>query len=173
MRDRILDAAEKVLVSKGAEALTLDAVAATAEVSKGGLLHHFASKKALIGGVVERLCDHFDEALPPAGAPAGAFVRAWLDSSIPLEDSNATDDVSVAILAAISGGPEVMSSLRRRYERWQARLVDDGLPAETATAVRLAVDGWWMARLLDLAPPHGKVHRDVRAHLESLIEGAL
>jgi AcrR family transcriptional regulator len=173
MRDRILDAAENVLVSRGVEALTLDAVAARAQVSKGGLLHHFASKKALISGVVDRLCDQFEAELPPADAPAGAYVRAWLDASIPLEDTKASDDVSVAILAAISGGPEVLSGLRKRYERWQARLADDGLPAETATAVRLAVDGWWLARLLDLAPPHGKVHRDVRAHLESLIEGAL
>ena len=34
---------------------TLDAVAAAAQVSKGGLLYHFASKDALAAGLLERL----------------------------------------------------------------------------------------------------------------------
>lgn len=174
MRDRILDAVERMLVTGGADAVRLDAVAAEAGVSKGGLLHHFGSKRALIEGVLGRLVDRFEAELPPPGSPPGAFTRAWLEATIPVDDVPARDrfdQVSVALLAGMSGGPEVLGALRRCYEFWQRRIADDGLDPATATLVRLAVDGWWMARLLDLAPPRDDLHREVRARLSEMIPG--
>lgn len=50
----ILAAAEEVLRQGGARSLTIDAVAAEAKLSKGGVLHHFASKEALIRALVGR-----------------------------------------------------------------------------------------------------------------------
>ncbi|NLI53534.1 MAG: helix-turn-helix transcriptional regulator, partial [Clostridiales bacterium] len=47
-KNAILDAANRVLLIHGAEYFTLEAVAAEANVSKGGLLYHFASKNKLI-----------------------------------------------------------------------------------------------------------------------------
>ncbi|WP_345575192.1 TetR/AcrR family transcriptional regulator [Nonomuraea rosea] len=176
MRDRILDSVERMLVSGGADAIRLDAVAAQAEVSKGGLLHHFRSKQALLQGVLDRQVERFQAALPPPGSQPGAFTRAWLDATIPDTDVPArahTDRVAVALLAALSGGPHVLEAFRRRYEAWQDRLADDGLDPSTAYLVRLAVDGWWMARLLDLAPPHDDLHRQVRARLASMIQEGL
>jgi AcrR family transcriptional regulator len=43
-RSQILDAAEAVVMCQGVRNLTLDAVAAHAGISKGGLLYHFRSK---------------------------------------------------------------------------------------------------------------------------------
>ncbi|GAA2595626.1 TetR/AcrR family transcriptional regulator [Actinomadura fulvescens] len=172
MRDRILDAVERMLIAGGADAVRLDAVAAEAGVSKGGLLHHFGSKRALVEGVLDRLVERFEAELPPPGSPPGAFTRAWLEATIPAADVPADDGfdrVSVALLAGVSGGPEVLDALRRRYELWQRRIAGDGLDPATATLVRLAVDGWWLARLLDLAPPHDDLHREVRARLSALI----
>ena len=53
-RDRLLDAFETLLVSAGSRAATLDAVAAEAQVSKGGLLYHFHSKDELVDGMLSR-----------------------------------------------------------------------------------------------------------------------
>lgn len=50
----ILDGAEAVLRRLGARGLTIDAVAAQAKLSKGGVLHHYASKDALICALVSR-----------------------------------------------------------------------------------------------------------------------
>ncbi|CAM2976578.1 MULTISPECIES: TetR/AcrR family transcriptional regulator [Methylobacterium] len=50
----ILEAADAVLRKGGARALTIDAVAAEAGLSKGGVLHHYASKDALILALVAR-----------------------------------------------------------------------------------------------------------------------
>jgi AcrR family transcriptional regulator len=54
-RDRILDSFEMLLVEGGSRIATLDAVAARAEVSKGGLLYHFPSKDAMVDGMLDRL----------------------------------------------------------------------------------------------------------------------
>ncbi|MEU6231726.1 TetR/AcrR family transcriptional regulator [Kitasatospora sp. NPDC047058] len=174
MRDHLLDAVERLLVRGGLDAVRLDAVAAEAGVSKGGLLHHFPSKRALVQGVVERLADRFEAVLPGPDAPPGAFALAWLDASIPAEspagDTSGVDQVPAALLAA-AGGPEVLGVLRERYERWQQRLAEDGLDPAVATLVRMAVDGWWHARLLDLSPPHDELHRGLRDLLVELIGG--
>ena len=52
-RERILDAYADVLTDEGECHATLEAVAARAGVSKGGLLYHFPSKDQL----AEALCD--------------------------------------------------------------------------------------------------------------------
>lgn len=175
MRDRILDATERLLSGGGVDAVRLDAVAVEANVSKGGLLHHFHSKQALVVGVVTRLIERFEAELPPPGSPPGSFTRAWLDATIPASPSTtaaADDHTSVTLLAAIAGGPAVLDVLRERYQVWQERIGDDGLDPSTATLVRLAVDGWWLARLLDLAPPAGDLHAAVRARLATLAASA-
>ncbi len=50
----ILDAAERLIRRSGARTLTIDAVAAEATLSKGGVLHHYASKDALISALAAR-----------------------------------------------------------------------------------------------------------------------
>lgn len=50
----ILDAASIVLRRGGARSLTIDAVALAAGLSKGGVLHHYPSKDALILALVAR-----------------------------------------------------------------------------------------------------------------------
>lgn len=65
-RDRILDALEKLLLVNGVAQVTLEAVAAQAGVSKGGLLYHFPSKEALLAAMVRRLGERSDQQLADA-----------------------------------------------------------------------------------------------------------
>ncbi len=60
--ERILAAASKILADGGyMTRFSLSAVAAEAGVSKGGLLHHFPSKEALLRGLSENLIDFFED----------------------------------------------------------------------------------------------------------------
>ena len=52
--EHILDTYVDLLIRSGERAATLDAVATAAKVSKGGLLYHFSSKKALLEALAER-----------------------------------------------------------------------------------------------------------------------
>lgn len=53
-RDRILDAARRLVLEHGFAATTVDAVLADAEASKGAFFHHFPSKAALGRALVEQ-----------------------------------------------------------------------------------------------------------------------
>src|SRR2546425_8416476 len=56
---KLLDAAEAVVVRQGISNLTLDAVAAEAGMSKGGLLHHFRTKDRLVEALVVRSAENW------------------------------------------------------------------------------------------------------------------
>ncbi|MDR8410109.1 TetR/AcrR family transcriptional regulator [Nonomuraea sp. 3-1Str] len=172
-RDRLLDAAAEVLLSDGAESLTLEAVAQRAGVSKGGLFYHFPTKQALVRAMVARLTDAFDEALARAGDGPGDFLRAYVEATVPeAHTPEAPDRVTAALLAGVLVDPAGLEPLRERFAAWQERLTRDGVDPAAATAVRLAVDGWWAVRLLGLGEPDPALHARTRAYLMELIERA-
>ncbi|MGH2967659.1 MAG: TetR/AcrR family transcriptional regulator, partial [Solirubrobacteraceae bacterium] len=122
-RARLLDAAVVVVRRDGAQALTLEAVAAQAGVSKGGLLYHFPSKRELLDAMVAGWLDEFDSEIAAAsgdgpGAFAGGYVRATDMSGWAAAD-RATE---FGFLAALVDQPR-MQRVRERYGGWQARLV--------------------------------------------------
>lgn len=56
--EHILDAVERLVCLEGTRKLTIDAVAAEAGMSKGGVLYNFRSKHELLLGVIRRVvCD--------------------------------------------------------------------------------------------------------------------
>ncbi|GAA2275045.1 TetR/AcrR family transcriptional regulator [Nonomuraea roseoviolacea subsp. roseoviolacea] len=172
-RDRLLDAAAEVLLSDGAESLTLEAVAQRAGVSKGGLFYHFPTKQALVRAMVERLVGAFDQALARAGDRPGDFLRAYVEATVPeTRASEAPDRVTAALLAGVLVDPEGLEPLRERFAAWQERLTRDGVDPAAATVVRLAVDGWWAVRLLGLGEPDPELHARTRAYLMELITRA-
>lgn len=56
-KERLFRAAIHVALENGFGKVTLDAVARQAGISKGGLLHHFASKKDLIRAMLKHYAD--------------------------------------------------------------------------------------------------------------------
>jgi AcrR family transcriptional regulator len=58
-RTDLLETATRLVLDEGAVRVTLEAVAKTAGVSKGGLLYHFPSKDALVEGLVEHYATTF------------------------------------------------------------------------------------------------------------------
>ena len=128
-REQLLDAAIAVIRRDGARALTLDAVAAEAGVSKGGLLYHFASKRALIDGLLARWLDDF-EAEFGAERLAVAYVRAC--------DLSAADPRKTAsefgLLAALIEEP--------RSSRWSAPATPAGWSASSPRPPTRSTRGW-------------------------------
>jgi AcrR family transcriptional regulator len=165
-RAALLDAAVAVIRRDGARALTLDAVAAEAGVSKGGVLYHFASKRALIDGLLERWLDDFDARLG-AEHVALDYVRAsdLTDASPELSASE------FGMVAAMIEDPRVLEVARERYAGWMQRMLDGPIDPVDAWIVRLASDGLWYADLLGIAPPEGDDRRRLLARLVALAGG--
>jgi AcrR family transcriptional regulator len=165
-RRALLDAAVAVIRRDGAQALTLDAVAAEAGVSKGGVLYHFGSKRALIDGLLGCWLDDFEAQLEGPDF-AAAYVRASdLDTAGPEVGAS-----EFGMLAALLEEPEVLAAARERYADWMDRMLSGPLPREDAWLVRLAADGLWYSDLLGIAPPDGEDRRRLIARLLALAQG--
>jgi AcrR family transcriptional regulator len=158
-RAKLLDAAAAVSHRDGPHALTLDAVAAQAGVSKGGLLYHFRSKRELLDALVARWLDEFQEDIDAAG---GGFVAGYIRAS---DGAKAEES---GLLAALVAEPDVLAVVRERYATWQDRIVTEGGDPVEATVARLAADGLWLADLLGTAPPDGELRERVLARLLDL-----
>ena len=95
--EHILDTYVDLLIHTGERAATLDAVATAAKVSKGGLLYHFSSKKALLEALAERTVTLAEEdfetmAQAPEGASATTSIpphRITPPSTVPSSPSAA------------------------------------------------------------------------------------
>lgn len=155
-RERILDAAEARLLKHGPGGLVLEAVARDAGVSKGGLLYHFASKDALVDGLIGRMLDSFDVVQAKLAdaelVQKGKWTRAYLASTV-TDDGEPADNsaqLMAGILAAIDNDPVRLRRIRKRFAAWHERLEDDDLDVVTTTIVRLAADGLWLSALLGL-----------------------
>ena len=166
-RDRLLDAASRVLLRDGAHALTLEAVAGEAGVSKGGLLYHFRGKGELLDALVERWDATFEAEVEARAADTpGGWVQAYVEASCTLTDEERRTETG--LLAALAAEPARLVPVRERYARWQARFEAEAGDPVDATVVRLAADGLWIAELLGFAPPAGELRDRVVARLREL-----
>src|SRR5262249_36166714 len=82
VRRQLLQVAARLASEQGIAALTLDAVSGASGVSKGGLLHHFPNKNALLDALFDRLLEGLDadieEIMRSDPVPHGRFTRGYL-----------------------------------------------------------------------------------------------
>jgi len=160
-RVRILDAAYLVAERSGVAALTLDAVAAEAAVSKGGLLYHFPSKEALLSGMVDGLCRLF-------GDLAAAAQRADPEPLGELWHSSRW----MGLVGAMALNPALLDSWRADVLAGRAADEAEGVDPAAAAIVRLAADGLWVWGVLGLPGPDRALKAKILAELNQLTQSA-
>ncbi|GGM05730.1 TetR/AcrR family transcriptional regulator [Nakamurella endophytica] len=157
-RDRILRALRDLLAEGGTDAVTLDAVAARAGVSKGGLLYHFPSKSALYLGLLAAVRDTVVREMAEVTQRAGA-ARGFLEYSEP----TAPDEPGffTSLIAAVRTGQSgdtaaadreaaaLLADIFRVWEEPMRAAVTDPVRAET---IRLVGYGLYLAALAGLPP---------------------
>ena len=173
---RLLRATAEVIRDGGLRALTLEAVAAQAQVSKGGLLYHFPSKQALVRGLIEHMIEAFGErlalelarAVEPAGT-TGRWMRAYLRATF--ADDRLEYELSAALTTAVAEEPALLDVLREAFCGFAQAAGQDGLPAEVAGTIRLAADGLWFSEALQVATLSAGERQALLAHLLQMTEG--
>lgn len=73
--ERILAAAEALFAEQGYDAVSMNAIAARAGVSKANIFHHFSSKNALYLAVLQAACRESCERLEHFESGEGSFVE--------------------------------------------------------------------------------------------------
>ncbi|MEV4277648.1 TetR/AcrR family transcriptional regulator [Actinoplanes xinjiangensis] len=156
-RERLLDATEE-LITAGQVPPPLEAVAAAAGVSKGGLLYHF-DKQSLLHALVTRAVHRFDERLTAAAAQ-GLMATAWLRLSAPTPAERTVYRAMMSMLRLTTTGefdlpPEVGDA----EQRWQQMLTAELGDPIRARLVRLVGDGLFMAALTGPPPTPDEVEQ--------------
>ncbi|MGY5764238.1 TetR/AcrR family transcriptional regulator [Brachybacterium sp. DNPG3] len=165
-REDLLDALERLLIHDGERAATLDAVAAAAGVSKGGLLYHFGSKKALMEGLAERARERgrADVAAMAAAeeGPSLYYVRTSVYEDSPF-------DRTLVAISRLSRTYD--SSARAVFDeiqgQWLAQIREEVGDDAVAQAIMLIGDGLYFNAMLDPEAPSGVGRSD--GALEALL----
>jgi AcrR family transcriptional regulator len=152
VRQQLLEVAARLALGQGMSAVTLDAVAGASGVSKGGLLHHFPTKNALLDALFEDLLERFDgdleERMREDPVPHGRFTRAYLRAVAELRDSPGEAAHWAQVTIALLAEPR----LRQRWRDWVRARSEEYVGTDSsldAQIVRLAADGLWLADMLE------------------------
>jgi len=174
-REKLLAAAENVVLEKGIANLTLDAVASAAGISKGGLLYHFASKEALVVGLVEKLVAGIEVDLQAAydAEPAGPgrAARAAIAETVSRTGQareERRERIGAALLAAAGNNPELLEPMRKAFTVWMKQIGDDGLAPGVSLVVAAALDGFTFWQIFGLYSPTKAAIWDAVALLKQL-----
>ncbi len=139
-RVKVVDAYCTLLHLEGERASTLDAVAARAGVSKGGLLYHFPTKEALGEAVLERFraaaaADVIEMREAPEG-PCHHYVRtSWVTNS-------SMDELYAAVLRLAQGSWQpAITALEEVHAAWLAEIRAEVRDAHAAEAIMLIGEG--------------------------------
>lgn len=160
-RSNLIQAALYVLEHEGARALTLDKVASRAQVSKGGLTHHFKSKQDLFLGVMDHTIQTLNARLeaayqnePDDGTP-GRFTRAYLQVNLDCIRSGEAESMR-SLLEMLVAEPSLVLLRRHEILKLHENIQSDGLNPLHAFTLISASDGCWINVILgffDAADP--------------------
>lgn len=147
VRGQLLDVAAKLCAEVGISNASLEAISQRAGVSKGGLLHHFPTKHALVVALINKLLDDLSSSVESFIAkdtdPVGRFTRAYLLASLEFQKNpDAEHWNTLGIMLATE------KAMRTSWEKWLSKqMKQHGNCDDTVDCliVRMAADGAWFS----------------------------
>jgi AcrR family transcriptional regulator len=182
-RGSILEAAVRVAVRDGIVAMTLDAVAKEAGVSKGGLIYHFRTKDDLIAAMLEDCSTHLRRAVEARVAaddiPRGRWFRAFVHAVLLRKPGGDTDlpgppEMSrflPAVLVASANNPRLLDPVRQTMGRLRERLLADEANGMRQVALWPAIYGLLLWQHLGVMSPDDPLYQSILDELLALAEG--
>ncbi|GAY15515.1 TetR/AcrR family transcriptional regulator [Mycobacterium sp. shizuoka-1] len=173
-RERILDAYAEALAVDGERHATLDAVAARAGVSKGGLLYHFPSKDQLAEALCDRLitlaADDVAKMRSATDGPARHYIRTSHYADTPLDRTL----VAVARLQQ-AGDLRARAAIEMISDQWLTALTEAIGDRDVARTIKLIGDGLYhhaMSNALG-GQPRAELDEGLLAVIDRIIEGCV
>src|SRR5699024_7682391 len=135
----LIEAASRVILKSGVHSLTLEAVAIEAEVSKGGLLYHYASKDDLIKAMNMYVIDQFRDFIEDEFKEGMSYHQAYLRAT--LRSLREINYINISL-----------QLWREEYEVINDKLTKENYPREHTLMVHAICDGIWFSNLFNM--PH-------------------
>lgn len=172
-RQRVLDAARRIVEARGAGHLTFDELARESGVTRGGITYHFPTKEDLLRSLIEADIQQWDAAAAPASdLPAGCACPRTAAALGQLRCHLSEDEGHKRFVHGMLSAGMVDDSLLAPVREHQAREFADWRWDEADLRRFLllaAAEGLFWQNVFNLSP----VPDEVRPRLKALIERLL
>lgn len=127
-RFALLEAARAVIVEQGIEHLSMDRVAERAGMSKGAVMYHFKTKRALLAALLEEYAEHLETRLKESealfvGSPEETFFSGYVEWFRSFDRDNANwAQIGTALCSQNFQDPTLLEPVRHWYEKTFDRL---------------------------------------------------
>ena len=146
-KEHILQTVRRLAIETGSVP-SMGVIAQQAGVSKGGLMHHFTSRNALVEGIAVQAIRDLDQALT-AAAERGLVVETWLRLSSSREEAALYRAMSILLTDQTSLTDTLLQHAAEATRRWEHLItVETGDPV-AASIIRLLGDGMLLNSLTD------------------------
>lgn len=173
--DQIFFAVMELIVEGGISAVTLSAVCRRAGISKGGLMHHYPSKEALVDAFVSRsseeclqdIHEHLEPISPGNGKRTKAFVDLMLKDPAMCKPESSRE-IAAIMIALMQGN--TTSCADAHYAQLTSQLQGDGVSKAAMELVVAAVDGLWLQAAVLPTAQVAKRAEQIRRQLRRLVD---
>jgi AcrR family transcriptional regulator len=167
-RNAALEAATRIIARDGPGRLTLDAIARESGLSKGGVMHQFRTKEAVLKALLERQMEHFEAfstrymakvsetSANPNLATQLATVR---------EAATSPNSTALALVAAMVENPGLMVLPREREMQRVEAIKAEAADPELALLRWAAARGLLLSGLFGMSPLGKDEHQRLFARL--------
>ena len=149
VRRALLDQAARITLEQGLSKVTFQAVADAVGVTKGGVMHHFTTKNALVMEIFYDAMKKFEVEVGAAMAKDpvhfGSFTRAYINATISLGEKGQQEFNSQATLYVLMLGDGELRELWAEWSNAQLEKHQATDNSETLCMVRLVADGIWLS----------------------------
>jgi AcrR family transcriptional regulator len=150
-RDKVLDAAEALVAQTGAAALSFEAVAKAAGITKSGVQYCFGTRENLIRSMIQRWGDSFErDVMQRIGEDRSprSVIRGHLEATRDGDESEYSR--SAAMMTALLQRPDQVAATRAWYTSRLSRLDMTDRADRRAALAFLAGEGAFMLRTFGL-----------------------
>ena len=138
-RENILQTVRRFAIETGSVP-SMDAIAQQAGVSKGGLMHHFKSRAALVEGIAVQAIQDMDQTLT-AAAGRGTVVETWLRLSSSREEAALYRAMLILLTDHASVTDTLLQQAAEATGRWEQLFAAETGDPVAASVIRLLGDG--------------------------------
>lgn len=150
VRSKLIECAARIITEKGPNAVTIQAVADAAGVTKGGLLHHFKNKNQLSEAVsryfIEQLDTEISKLMAEDSVEYGRFTRAYINSI--WKDVASGQEEQLIFFAFYALSEPQLKSMYNEWMKEKQKLHHNTDSDKMLQVLRYAADGIWFEVLM-------------------------
>lgn len=172
-REKLLDAAEEIVRSQGAAALTIDALARACGITKGGVQYAFGTKDDIIDAMFARWNRDYDARFAAiAGEESDPLQRIRAHVAAMREPDEVAMAKAASLMAGLMQTPEHLASTQEWYRERLAGLDTGSAEGRRARLAFLACEGAFLLHFLRFMPLEDAEWQAAFEDIAGLLEGS-